>query len=62
VYDDDDGVVRSDSRVEISAPVRGSYYVAIAGMWTSQVDPFDSGSGDGAGTEGPYDLTITATR
>jgi subtilisin family serine protease len=60
-YDDDDGVVRSDSRVQISASGRGSYYVAIAGMWTSQVDPFDSGSGDGAGTEGLYDLTITAS-
>ncbi len=55
--DDYDG---RDSRVEFTPWESGTYYVAVAGFWNEPWDPFDSGSGDGFGSEGPYDITITA--
>jgi subtilisin family serine protease len=60
-YDDDSGSDGNESRVEFTAPEDGAYYVAVSGYYVYQYDPFDSGSGDGAATEGPYTLTITAT-
>ncbi|MBF9129207.1 PPC domain-containing protein [Plantactinospora sp. S1510] len=36
----------------------GSYYAAVVGWPSLPVDPFDSGSGLGVGTEGPYQVTI----
>ncbi|MFC6019156.1 PPC domain-containing protein [Plantactinospora solaniradicis] len=36
----------------------GSYYVAVVGWPSLPEDPFDSGSGLGVGTEGPYQVTI----
>ena len=59
-YNDDYGS-SLDSRVEFTATAGDRYYVAISGYYVDQYDPFDSGSGDGAGSEGPYNLTITAS-
>ena len=60
-YDDDGGPGTRDSRVEFTAWDAGSYYVAVTGYSTYQDDPFDSSSGDGAASEGSYNLTITAS-
>lgn len=49
-----------DSRVTYKAPAAGSYYVMVGGYIALPTDPFDSSSGDGAGSEGPYSVTITA--
>ena len=38
----------------------GRFYVLVGGWDTFLPDPFDSSSGFGAGSEGPYDITITA--
>ncbi|MBA2489162.1 MAG: PPC domain-containing protein, partial [Chloroflexi bacterium] len=54
--DDSDGF---DSRLESSVPLDGRYYVALTGYPVVPLDPFDSGSGEGAGSQGPYDVTIT---
>lgn len=48
-----------DSRVEYLIEADDTYYVAMTGFFVLPADPFDSGSGDGSGSEGPYDLTIT---
>lgn len=57
-FNDDSGEL--DSLVEFSVPVDGTYYAAVTGFPVLPADPFDSASGDGAGSEGPYDVTITA--
>jgi hypothetical protein len=48
-----------DSRVTYKVPAAGTYYVMISGYFSLPADPTDSGSGDGAGSEGPYSVTIT---
>ncbi len=57
---DDDGVSLA-SRVSFTPADTGTYYVMVAGFGGSVLpeDPFDSGSGLGAGSEGGYDLLIT---
>ncbi len=49
--------------VRLSYPVRadGTYYVEVGSTtpWPYPMDPFDSGSGVGVGTEGPYAATLT---
>ncbi|MEQ4300522.1 PPC domain-containing protein [Plantactinospora sp. B6F1] len=37
----------------------GTYYVAVIGFPAAPGDPFDSASGGGAGSEGPYRVTIS---
>ncbi len=48
-----------DSFLIFSVPSLGSYYVSV-GSWLSEVpsNPFNSASGIGIGSEGPYDVTI----
>ncbi len=55
---DDDGT-SFDSRLTFVAPADGDYYVSTSGYPQAfPDDPFDSGSGDGAGSEGGYDITL----
>ena len=48
---------------ELRFPIRvaGTYFVHVAGFPTFQNDPFDSGSGNGVTTQGPYNLAISLT-
>ena len=39
-------------------PADGDYFVSVAGYSNLQEDPFDSGSGDGFGSQGPYAVTF----
>ena len=55
---DDDGQ-SFDSLLRFVAPADGVYYASVAGFPQAfPADPFDSGSGDGAGSEGAYDITL----
>ncbi len=49
-----------DSRVQFAPLADGTYYVVVSGYYNTPLDPFDSQSGDGAASEGPYSLTLTA--
>lgn len=40
-------------------PADGDYFVAMEGFGTFQLDPFDSGSGIGFGSEGAYTTMIS---
>jgi hypothetical protein len=53
--DDSDGF---DSLLNVTLPADGDYFVMVAGYLNLPADPSDSGSGDGAGSEGPYTLTL----
>lgn len=55
--DDSDGL---DSRLAYRVPASGSFYVFVTGFLVLPEDPFDSGSGSGAESQGPYSVTITA--
>ncbi|GGK82177.1 DVUA0089 family protein [Ornithinimicrobium pekingense] len=55
----DDTAEGLDSRLTLGVPADGTYYAFVAGFPTFPLDPFDSASGDGAGSEGPYELSIT---
>ena len=58
--DDSGGTL--DSLLQLTIPATGTYFVMISGFGVGTVfpaDPFDSGSGLGAGSEGPYDVTVT---
>jgi hypothetical protein len=57
-----DDAVGLDSRVRFVVPTTGTYFVAVSGFNSRPADPFNPASGNGAGSEGPYDLTITAGR
>ena len=57
-FNDDAGGLDSLHRPS-PCPPTGTYYVAVAGFPTFPADPFDSGSGDGVGSEGPYNVTLT---
>lgn len=48
-----------DSRVSYTLPDDGTYYLLVTGFFSLPDDPFDSGSGSGADSEGPYDLEIS---
>jgi hypothetical protein len=56
---DDDGQT-FDSRLSFRLPAAGDYFVSVAGFGPSPLpnDPFDSGSGDGVGSEGAYTVTF----
>jgi hypothetical protein len=56
-FNDDDGE-SYDSRLLFTVLEDGDYFVAIEGCCTFQVDPFDSGSGLGADTEGVYTVRM----
>lgn len=59
----DDGVPGDlTSLLSFRVPAAGTYYVLVAGFGSSPVpgDPFDSASGFGVGSEGDYQLTVTA--
>ena len=51
--DDADGL---DSLLDFVLRADGDYYVSVTGYETVQADPHDSGSGDGAGSEGAYSV------
>jgi hypothetical protein len=54
---DDDGT-SFDSLLSFQFTESGTYYLFVTGFLTLPDDPFDSGSGTGAQSEGPYGLTI----
>jgi hypothetical protein len=56
-FNDDDGE-SLDSLLGFTVPADGDYFVAIEGFGSFQLDPFDSGSGEGAGSEGVYSVTL----
>ena len=56
---DDDGGPGFDSLLSYTAAAGGTYYVMATGYSAVPDDPFDSGSGDGAGSEGQFDLTLS---
>ena len=47
-----------DSLLNFVLPAAGDYYVSVAGFPNVQDDPQDSGSGDGADSEGDYTVTF----
>ncbi|GAA4449950.1 pre-peptidase C-terminal domain-containing protein [Phytohabitans houttuyneae] len=55
---DDDGD-SLDSLLTFQFSEAGDYYLFVTGFLTLPNDPFDSASGTGAETEGPYGVTIT---
>ena len=54
---DDDGT-SLDSRLIFRLPASGDYFLMVSGFPAFPTDPFDSGSGTGAGYEGDYALTL----
>ncbi len=60
---DDDGVSFA-SRLSFTPTDTGTYYIMVSGFGASALpeDPFDSGSGLGAGSKGDYDLLITTAK
>lgn len=62
IANNDDSGGTLDSLLRFTFTTSGTYYVMVSGYGFGTVfpaDPFDSGSGLGGGSEGPYDLTIT---
>ena len=57
-FNDDAGSL--DSRIDFSVPDRRHVLRRRGRVPDLPDDPFDSGSGDGVGSEGPYNVTITA--
>ncbi|GAA2610931.1 hypothetical protein GCM10010399_47260 [Dactylosporangium fulvum] len=61
VATDDDGGPGLDSLLDFSVTTSGTYYLIVSGFGVGTVfpaDPFDSGSGLGSGSEGPYNLGV----
>jgi Bacterial pre-peptidase C-terminal domain len=59
---DDDSGEGFTSLLRFTFTASGTYYLMVAGFGVGTIfpeDPFDSGSGLGSGSEGPYSLTIT---
>ncbi|GAA3752048.1 hypothetical protein GCM10022225_40460 [Plantactinospora mayteni] len=54
----DDSPEGLDSLLVHQFAADGTYYVAVTGFPTIPADPFDSASGAGTGSEGPYRVTI----
>jgi hypothetical protein len=57
-FNDDSGSL--DSFLSYHVTEADTYYVFVTGFFAVPNDPFDSGSGTGAESEGPYEVTITA--
>jgi hypothetical protein len=58
--DDSGGTL--DSFLQFTFTTPGTYFVMVSGFGIGTIfpdDPFDSGSGNGTGSEGPYDITLT---
>ena len=55
---DDDGT-SLDSFIRVEAPATDTYFASVFGFGTFQVDPFDSGSGEGVGGTGDYQLILS---
>lgn len=53
--DEEDGL---DPYLTYVTPEKGDYYVMVGGFFTMPADPFDSGSGDGVTSQGPYQLKL----
>lgn len=61
---DDLGGVPGPSHLVQPVPGAGTYFAMVAGFSTAGTlprDPHDAGSGNGGGTEGAYNLTLTAS-
>jgi hypothetical protein len=56
--DDESFPTNLDSLLQTVIPADGDYFVSIGGYSNLQEDPFDSGSGDGFGSQGPYLATF----
>ncbi|MGH7789183.1 MAG: pre-peptidase C-terminal domain-containing protein [Candidatus Binatia bacterium] len=57
VFNDD--YLDLDSYIAFTAPAAGTYYVSVgAYLNPAPIDPFDSSSGTGFTSQGPYDVTI----
>ncbi len=48
-----------DSFLQLTLPADGTYFVAVAAFGSLPTNPFDSASGTGARTEGPYELMVS---
>jgi Bacterial pre-peptidase C-terminal domain len=57
---DDGAGTGLDSLLRVVVPADGDYYALVAGYRSVPADPFDSASGNGPGSLGAYDVTITA--
>ena len=57
-FNDDQAPGNFDSLLIFVLPAAGDYYVSVQGFANFQDDPLDSGSGDGAGSEGDYTVTF----
>jgi hypothetical protein len=55
----DDSVDGLDSLLTFQVTVTGTYFVLVTGFPVLPNDPFDSGSGTGADSEGPYAVSIS---
>jgi hypothetical protein len=56
-FNDQDGQ-SNDSLLTVTIPAPGDYYVLVLGFLNIPSDPFSSGSGNGAQSEGAYTLTL----
>jgi hypothetical protein len=56
-FNDQDGE-SNDSLLTVTIPAPGDYYVLVLGFFNIPGNPFDSGSGNGAQSEGSYTLTL----
>lgn len=57
IFNDGDGE-STDSLLSVNIPAPGDYYVLVLGFANIPADPFDSGSGNGAQSEGDYTLKL----
>lgn len=55
---DDAAVGSLDSLLVATLPAAGDYFLSVLGFASFPEDPFDSGSGDGADSEGAYATTL----
>jgi hypothetical protein len=54
--DSDDGDL--DAFLRVTLPADGDYFLTVTAAFTVPPDPFDSGSGEGFQSEGPYTVTL----
>jgi hypothetical protein len=55
---DDGNIGDPDSFLTVPIPAAGDYFVSVHGLASLPEDPFDSGSGSGAQSEGSYTVTF----
>lgn len=56
---DDRGDGTFNSLLRFNVPEDGTYYAMVTGYLSLPYDPFDPASGDGAESEGDYEITVT---